>query len=43
MDWQLNIYLTLNDFVKAIVGSHLKYHHNIKFKKDVDGDDTSEA
>jgi len=43
MDWQLNINLTVNDFVKASIGSHLKYDDDVKVKKDVDGDGTLEA
>ncbi len=38
VDWELNIDLKVNDYVKANVGSHLKYDDDVKFKKDIDGD-----
>ncbi|WP_231556143.1 DUF3078 domain-containing protein [Gillisia sp. Hel_I_29] len=43
VDWQLNINLTVNDFVKASIGSHLKYDDDVKSKKDSDGDGVLEA
>ena len=43
VDWQLNVNLTVNDFVKASVGSHLKYDDDVKVKEDIDGDGTLEA
>ncbi|UZH56517.1 DUF3078 domain-containing protein [Salinimicrobium tongyeongense] len=38
VDWELNLDLQVNDYVKANVGSHLKYDDDVKFKQDLDGD-----
>lgn len=38
VDWELNFNLRVNDYVKANVGSHLKYDDDVKFKEDLDGD-----
>lgn len=38
VDWELNLDLKVNDYVKANVGSHLKYDDDVKFKQDRDGD-----
>ena len=38
VDWQLNVNLQVNDFIKANVGSHLKYDDDVKFKEDTNGD-----
>ncbi len=38
IDWELNLDLQVNDYVKANVGSHLKYDDDVKFKQDLDGD-----
>lgn len=38
VDWELNLDLRVNEYVKAHVGSHLKYDDDVKFKKDIDGD-----
>ncbi|MFD0977111.1 DUF3078 domain-containing protein [Salinimicrobium gaetbulicola] len=38
VDWELNLDLKVNEYVKANVGSHLKYDDDVKFKKDLDGD-----
>ncbi len=38
VDWQLNVNLKVNDFVKASIGSHLRYDDDVKYKEDVDGD-----
>ena len=38
VDWELNVDLKVNDYVKANVGSHLKYDDDVKFKQDIDGD-----
>ena len=43
VDWSLNLNLTVNDFVKANIGSHLKYDDDVKVKKDVNGDGTLET
>lgn len=38
VDWQLNVNMKVNDFVKATVGSHLRYDDDVKYKEDIDGD-----
>ena len=38
VDWELNVNLTVNDFVKASIGSHLKYDDDIKVQGDIDDD-----
>ena len=38
VDWELNINLTVNDFVKASIGSHLKYDDDIKVQADTNDD-----
>lgn len=38
VDWELNVNLVVNDFVKATVGSHLKYDDDVKVREDLDGD-----
>ena len=38
VDWEFNLDLKVNDYVKASVGSHLKYDDDVKFKLDRDGD-----
>ena len=38
VDWEMNLDLQVNDYVKANVGSHLKYDDDVKFKQDLDGD-----
>ncbi len=38
VDWELNVDLVVNEFVKASIGSHLRYDNDVKFKEDVDGD-----
>lgn len=38
VDWQLNVNMVVNDFVKASVGSHLRYDDDVKVKEDIDGD-----
>ena len=36
--WDLNFFLTINDFIKANVGAHLIYDDDIKFKDDINND-----
>lgn len=43
VDWELNLDLRVNEYVKAHVGSHLKYDDDVKFKKDIDGDGKLDA
>ncbi|MCM4157320.1 DUF3078 domain-containing protein [Gramella sp. AN32] len=38
VDWQLNVNLKVNDFVKANVGTHIRYDDDVKFKEDTNGD-----
>ncbi|MDT0642248.1 DUF3078 domain-containing protein [Zunongwangia sp. F363] len=38
VDWQLNVNLKVNDFIKASIGSHLRYDDDVKYKEDVDDD-----
>ncbi len=38
VDWQLNVNMKVNDFVKANVGSHIRYDDDVKFKEDTNGD-----
>lgn len=38
IDWELNLDLKVNDYVRANVGSHLKYDDDVKIKQDLDGD-----
>ena len=37
IDWQLQLEMTVNNFIKATVGTHLIYDDDIKAKKEVDG------
>jgi hypothetical protein len=43
IDWELNVDMKVNEYVKANVGSHLKYDNDVKFKKDLDGDGNLET
>ncbi|AVR44627.1 hypothetical protein C7S20_04745 [Christiangramia fulva] len=38
VDWQLNFNMKVNDFVKANVGSHIRYDDDVKYKEDTNGD-----
>lgn len=38
VDWQLNVNMKVNDYVKANVGSHIRYDDDVKFKEDTNGD-----
>ena len=38
VDWQLNVNMKVNDFVKANVGTHIRYDDDVKFKEDTNGD-----
>lgn len=38
VDWELNVDLKVNDFIKANIGTHLRYDDDVKYKEDVDGD-----
>ena len=38
VDWQLNLNLKVNDFIKANIGSHLRYDDDVKVRKDTNDD-----
>jgi hypothetical protein len=38
IDWQVNVNMKVNEFIKASIGSHLRYDDDVKLKKDVNGD-----
>ncbi|MCP9199048.1 DUF3078 domain-containing protein [Gramella sp. GC03-9] len=38
VDWQLNVNMKVNEFVKANVGTHIRYDDDVKFKEDSNGD-----
>lgn len=38
IDWEINFDMKVNEYVRANVGSHLKYDDDVKFKEDLDGD-----
>ena len=38
VDWQLNLNLVVNDFIKANIGSHLRYDDDVKVKEDANSD-----
>jgi len=38
VEWQLNVNLRVNEFIKANVGSHLIYDDDVKFKEDTNND-----
>ena len=38
VNWDLNLTLTINDFIKTNVGTYLIYDNNIKFKDDLNND-----
>lgn len=38
VDWQLNLNLVVNDFIKANIGSHLRYDDDVKVKEDTNND-----
>ncbi|MDT0647143.1 DUF3078 domain-containing protein [Zunongwangia sp. F260] len=38
VDWQINVNLKVNDFIKANVGSQIRYDDDVKYKEDFDGD-----
>ena len=42
VNWELNFDLTINKYVTANVGSHLRYDHDIKNKDDINNDGTLE-
>ncbi|WP_026913863.1 DUF3078 domain-containing protein [Christiangramia portivictoriae] len=38
VDWQLALNMKVNEFVKANVGTHIRYDDDVKFKEDTNGD-----
>lgn len=38
VDWQLQVNMKVNEFVKANVGSHIRYDDDVKFKEDTNND-----
>lgn len=38
VDWQVNVNMKVNEFIKASVGSHLRYDDDVKYKEDINGD-----
>lgn len=38
VDWQVNVNMKVNEFIKASIGSHLRYDDDVKVKKDTNGD-----
>ena len=38
MDWELKLNLVVNDFIKASIGSHLRYDDDVKVREDTNGD-----
>ena len=43
VDWELNVNMTVNNFVKASFGSHLRYDDDVKVKEDLNGDGNLES
>ena len=43
IDWELTANLIVNKYVKATLGTHLKYDDHIKHQKDSDGDGVAET
>ena len=38
VDWQVNVNMKVNEFIKASIGAHMRYDDDVKFKEDLDGD-----
>lgn len=38
VDWQLNVDMEVNEYLKASIGTHLRYDEDVKFREDVTGD-----
>ena len=38
VDWQVNVNMKVNEFIKASIGSHLRYDDDVKIKEDINGD-----
>ena len=38
MDWQLQLNMTINEYVRANIGTHIIYDDDIKAKEEIDGE-----
>ena len=38
VDWQMNVNMVVNTFIKASIGSHLRYDDDVKVREDINGD-----
>lgn len=38
VDWQLQVDMVVNEFIKASIGTHIRYDDDVKIREDVDGD-----
>lgn len=43
VDWQLNVDMEINDFLKASIGTHLRYDEDVKVRENVNGDGKTET
>lgn len=43
VDWQMELNLIVNKYVKANIGAHLRYDDDVKFKKDINNDGSLEV
>lgn len=43
VDWEMNFQMVINDFVKASIGTHIRYDDDVKVKEDIDGDGNLET
>ncbi|WP_240793840.1 DUF3078 domain-containing protein [Antarcticibacterium arcticum] len=43
VDWQMNVNMVVNTFIKASIGSHLRYDDDVKVKEDINGDGNLET
>lgn len=38
IDWQLQVDMVVNEFIKASIGTHVRYDDDVKVREDIDGD-----
>lgn len=43
VDWQMNVNMVVNTFIKASIGSHLRYDDDVKVREDINGDGNLET
>lgn len=43
VDWQVNVNMKVNDFIKASIGAHLRYDDDVKIREDLNGDGNLET